>query len=720
MTIPGYGSEIITLNYTRGLAAAGAGIGLPLSSIVGAVLTPEQFGAKGDDIADDTVALASLVATINSPATAGQTTVLLGCNRVYRTTQPLAFTVGNGRIIGQGGSAFHNMGTGNTIQIANTLGCDGWYLENFAMLGSVGGGPNQNGLSLGNLGADAPSDITCIALDAKNLTGIGFDIGNPPASAPLTGTRFVSCRAYNCTSRGWLIASQSNHVSCQAANCPGVGVYFGSGNITWSDGDVTQCGTGFFIAGGGNDGHNVIANGSCNHNMINLQSQATHNPMIYLGIDFYQGDIVLTGYPTGSTSQGQSLMAVHKFVGCTIDVANYNNTGAAVYMLDCTYDSAYFVAAPAETGGGFTEIINPLSAATLNQQPGATFFASGTHADALPAWVGQRLRNSHAMSDADFTLNPQESHLEVLEITGAPIATRNCFSLLIPTAGHRPRVVVNRTGQTIVFWMAGGQGLNIPAGNAMTYTSDGTNLRCISLVAATETATAQLDPTTLTATGFVRGSYGGAPWAGTASAGTSGAKSFTAGTASPTVGTAINGLTPAVFNGTSQFLVDSVATIGGYVAAAAYEVELVINPGVQPTAAAAIYNNPGILADSNGNFGIVMFNDGTNDQIAVYQHTAGGYFSAQQICGRGNWHHVRCSYDGTNMVVTVDGIPGQPQAAGNITGGLAGIAEVGRSNAVTVAYWAGSILEIFTTQAAPAKQALAYTGYVNSRYQLLC
>lgn len=65
-----------------------------------------------------------------------------------------------------------------------------------------------------------------------------------------------------------------------------------------------------------------------------------------------------------------------------------------------------------------------------------------------------------------------------------------------------------------------------------------------------------LDPTTLPLNLYDRASYSGAPWIGTASAGTSGTHNFTSSGFAPSVGGAVNGLTPAQYT-IAQGLTDS-------------------------------------------------------------------------------------------------------------------------------------------------------------------
>lgn len=115
---------------------------------------------------------------------------------------------------------------------------------------------------------------------------------------------------------------------------------------------------------------------------------------------------------------------------------------------------------------------------------------------------------------------------------------------------------------------------------------------------------AGLDPSSLALTGWYRASYSGAPWVGTASAGTSGAKSATSPGSAPTVGTAVNGKTPALYNGTTEYLRDIVSTGPDYISTTKYRVVMLIEPGTLSAPAGAPYDDRGLFVETGGNWGI--------------------------------------------------------------------------------------------------------------------
>lgn len=105
----------------------------------------------------------------------------------------------------------------------------------------------------------------------------------------------------------------------------------------------------------------------------------------------------------------------------------------------------------------------------------------------------------------------------------------------------------------------GNAGTSLLAANLAGYTqvsgidTDGTNFYVAGrLMSAT-------DPSSLNLTAWIRASFTASPWVGVASAGTSGTNNFTEATNPPAVGSAVNSLTPAVFNSTTSKLTGTTA-----------------------------------------------------------------------------------------------------------------------------------------------------------------
>lgn len=220
-----------------------------------------------------------------------------------------------------------------------------------------------------------------------------------------------------------------------------------------------------------------------------------------------------------------------------------------------------------------------------------------------------------------------------------------------------------------------------------------------------------LDPSDLALTGWFRASYGGAPWVGEASAGTSGAKSATSPGAAPTVGTAVNGHTPADYNGTTQYLRDIISTGPDYISTTAYRVVMLIEPGTLSAPAGAVYDDRGLFVETGGNWGITA----NTSVISVY-HYSGAYkvASAPIVAGK---QVVDIRYDGTDLKLAINGVEGTPDTAGT----LASIATDLRlgANYSAGSKYAGTILEFISCDDdLPGTTPADFLAYFNQRYAL--
>jgi hypothetical protein len=213
------------------------------------------------------------------------------------------------------------------------------------------------------------------------------------------------------------------------------------------------------------------------------------------------------------------------------------------------------------------------------------------------------------------------------------------------------------------------------------------------------------DPTASALTGLYRGSFGGDPWAGTASAGTSGGRSLSAG-AAPAVGAAVNGFTPASFNGTTHFLTDLTNTADTYLTTTAYRVSLLLQPAALAAPSGLPYNDPGLITESGGNWGITVDSAG----VHVYHHD-GVYKIADGPAALlvGTWYAVDVVYNGTDITVSVNGTAGTPVAAGTL-GTIAGAGLRMGSNYAATVFYSGLILD-----AALANTTLAGSTHANFR-----
>ncbi len=224
-----------------------------------------------------------------------------------------------------------------------------------------------------------------------------------------------------------------------------------------------------------------------------------------------------------------------------------------------------------------------------------------------------------------------------------------------------------------------------------------------------------LDPSTLSLTGWVRGSYSGSPWSGVASAGVSGSRSFDAGTA-PSAGTALNGYAPANFvAASSTYLRDATNTDSTYLSSTGYRVVMLVKLTtsiIGPTS--PIFNAAGLLTGDGGYWGIVYDDTG----VHCY-HFDGSYqvASSASAVATGGWHLVDVKYDGANITVSVDGTAGTPVAASSLSA-ITSYLRVG-SNYADAVFADAQIEEVIIADASLSSTTAAmFKAYVNARYGL--
>ena len=222
------------------------------------------------------------------------------------------------------------------------------------------------------------------------------------------------------------------------------------------------------------------------------------------------------------------------------------------------------------------------------------------------------------------------------------------------------------------------------------------------------------DPTTLSLTGYWRGSYSGSPWNGTASAGASSGRNLVTLVGAPSTGTALNGYTPASFNGTSQALQDNTNTIDNYISSTAYTVQLLLKPSSAVATTGTVYSDPQLVCESGQNWGIAY----TTDGITLYHWDGTSLKTVNVALGTGSWAVVDAKYDGTNIKVRVNGGAWSSTAANSLTGFTGNTMYMGVDAALD-AFYAGLIEECLVSDTALSDATLDGTrAWFDSRYGL--
>ncbi len=204
-------------------------------------------------------------------------------------------------------------------------------------------------------------------------------------------------------------------------------------------------------------------------------------------------------------------------------------------------------------------------------------------------------------------------------------------------------------------------------------------------------------PANLSLTGFWDASYGGAPWAGTASLGSSGTKSLiTTDTniprthTAPAVGSAVNGFTPASFDGhlfgdttpVETMQLDTPDAFGNYANGTAFSCWALVYPTLR-----------GAPNAHTGGVCLVVYNDADGTAPFLFVVNAGGALASVQPAGGAvtstsraatpadSWVLAAFDYDGAHLRIGLNEIPGTFAAGTNVAYSTAlNVATVGQIN----------------------------------------
>jgi hypothetical protein len=224
-------------------------------------------------------------------------------------------------------------------------------------------------------------------------------------------------------------------------------------------------------------------------------------------------------------------------------------------------------------------------------------------------------------------------------------------------------------------------------------------------------------PSTLPLTGWWRSSYSGSPWVGMASAGMSKGRDLAELTNAPVVSTALNGFTPAGFDGMNDKLGSSLP-ITSYVSPAAWEVHGIFSAdSAIPYVAAVPYSFPALIS-STGAVAFVSFYVAFSSAGVMAGHYDGATFKeVVSACGTGGLHAFQAWFDGATLNLIVDGgAPAAPVAAGPATFPVGTMVNVG-ANHNNTAMFDGRIVELLTSdKLLGAGGRAGVRAYFNTRY----
>jgi hypothetical protein len=667
--------------FNDGTGEGGVALGVPL----------EFFGAVGNNQAKDSAALIAAVAAVNAGIYPG---VYVGGKKYNVTGANVQLMKGFIRGAGPT-SILHTDGDGPIIKILGdplnpTVGF-GENTEistlNFEGSGRGSGHPTQQGLQIG----DAAVPGSGIAFGRfNNLTFRGFDgIGISYAQNPLTIDGFTHIGpifdniVVDKNTTGISVQTRGEYIqfvnTCGQSN--GWAVTKDAGNVTFVNSAFTNNDNGVDVTNGPNSAHGAWIGCYFNHNsLINFRYGSLLGEKI-IGGDIYQG---------GAGSITIMPGAIGLIIQSTqIDVFNYVfGAGCSVQFIDVYCDNNY---GNAVTTDPSAEVIVSNARMRLD--------------NSVPIWFAPFIQNFYPpVSDADATISAQQGVLSTLIVTDRVFtAKRTLTNPQIPATGYA-QLVINDQPQALGYQFTTGLPITIPANQWADIGANGANA-LIKRIGANAPFQG-FDPTALALQGWFQATFRLVPWLGTASAGTSGARSLSVGTAGQ--GTPVNGHVPSTYDGVATVLDGGVASL--FMSVAAWRFTALVKPTVAVAPNVNPAFDPCIFSCSNGDLSIGFSTAGW--RISQFD---GAFKVAGQVCPVGVYSVLDCLYDGANISVSVNGVSGAPVAAGNVAS-LAGDFLIG-SNFNNSARLTGSILDIITGTSVIAGMTPAqYINYCKTRY----
>jgi hypothetical protein len=156
---------------------------------------------------------------------------------------------------------------------------------------------------------------------------------------------------------------------------------------------------------------------------------------------------------------------------------------------------------------------------------------------------------------------------------------------------------------------------------------------------------------------WVMASYAGSPWVGKVDS-----RDLSEATNPPATGTAVNGLTPADFDGTNDILTNATA-ISTILSAAAWSCLALVNLDAINTNNADLWLNDPIVCDTGAFWGIHLKSAPT---VHIFQWD-GASKSVSETIATSAWALVQAKYNGANLLLRVNGGSWQAAASGNIS-----------------------------------------------------
>lgn len=222
------------------------------------IVTPEQFGARGDGVTNDYAAMQLAVAT-GKNVFCGQRYLLDGASPA------IAVTVDGQCIFGPG-----ELLTTSDITVIKITGNIRVNVQGLTITGNSSGSAQFGIASTDLSGGVGTHQLRLLDVTVRSLATAGILLYN--ATGGLNhGPIVMGCRAFNCGIGFWTLTEYTQFSECLAYACA-TGFECEGGNQLYVNCVGVSCtANGMKIDSAGNDGHGGIINCSFNHNTCNLR-----------------------------------------------------------------------------------------------------------------------------------------------------------------------------------------------------------------------------------------------------------------------------------------------------------------------------------------------------------------------------------------------------------------------------------------------------------------
>lgn len=428
---------------------AGAPIAIPF----------EYFGGIGDNSTNNATALAAFITAATAAQTANRPIMLeLGAGTYVVNSGTYLVPAGGIKGQGRGASAFRITHDAVFLQCNQ----EGTSLSAFTITGD-NGDHNQVGIRLGDTAnsIQIPSNVT---IDNVRVASCYYGLkGEHRSDVVFKGAVVSNCEFYDAAYGVYLsdraeyltfVNCTANHNARTNDGGAGVGVWVGSGNITWTGGNITENVYGVWLEPGTNDSHGAFIGAQINHNTKNIHARSVANTHRFIGCNIYGsgGDIELVG------SQGI------EFRDCTIDVAALTFDGSlGTLFTNC------------KTLDDYSTVVTDNANSHASQ---TTFRECFDHTGNILSWVASRIQVAFTFAtDADATLTLQQATAETIVVADGVTTASRALSVPHSPANEKgsKRRFVNDNSHDLTVKFSSGASVTVPAQKWALIGSDGTD-----------------------------------------------------------------------------------------------------------------------------------------------------------------------------------------------------------------------------------------------------